>query len=90
MSYRTPFTSEKVVFVDQEGNCSNVAISKVIDVGAGIVELNSKQVRYVDPAGATQYESNSWHFILDDTSKIQKQSAPESLRQPVFPKKHNV
>jgi hypothetical protein len=43
----------------------------VVDAGAGLVELETgMQVRYVDPAGATQHEPNSWHYPTDDTSSV--------------------
>lgn len=77
MSYHIPYVGEKVVFINSEGRPFQAVVSRVVDVGEGTVEFGGEfneygVIRYVDPAGATQYHVNSWHFENDDTSKIDK------------------
>jgi hypothetical protein len=75
-----PSKGQKVVWVTEQGQLKDVVVEKVLDVGAGLVEINGKTLRYVNPAGNTKHEINSWHFATDDTSNI-KVSAPEKVKE---------
>lgn len=97
MSYHIPNWNEKIIVVDGSGNTFEATIVTVIDIGAGIVTIDSSDplyaytpmsaLRYVDPSGATAYEANSWHYPNDDTSMIGKEIVtPKSNRLPNEPK----
>ena len=76
----TPSKGQQVVCVTEQGLLKTVTVDKVLDVGAGLVEINGKTLRYVNPAGNTKHEINSWHFPTDDVSRIEvkkKFDAPE-------------
>lgn len=94
MSYHIPMKGEKIVFVDATRGEQTLSVLGVVDEGAGIVELDlgsgeTKPIRYVDPAGATELHPISWHFPNDDTSRIDKtlfrvrqlQPQPESFKR---------
>ena len=89
MSYHIPREGEEVVFVDVSGELSHVNIGQVIDEQAGVVKLAHDTgswytVRYVDPNGATEYESMTWHYPNDDISRIGKASPSKAVHVPEY------